>query len=242
MLIIAVLTTFLVGVLLGNYATTLFFRLPRNLTVRGYNTPFGKPPHCSVCFHKLKYYEYLPILSWIYARRCNYCGIKISLKYLAIEVSTAGMAVLLYLKCGEFSEHYVLLVVISALFILVLMLAYDVDLEQHWNVFCKLLLAISVVGLVHRVLVSDTLGPFVVSMSIACFLYLYSTATYAKYPVARSNEILMLLLVSGSCLEPASLLSYIALSYALEYMTSTSKTTSFRICLMVIFFILLIQS
>ena len=56
------------GLLFGNYATTFYHRLPLNKPINGFSDRKGIRPHCSKCKHPLKFYEYYPVIGWIYTR------------------------------------------------------------------------------------------------------------------------------------------------------------------------------
>ncbi len=91
----------LFGVLFGNYATTYYHRIPLRKPINGLSKKKGQVPHCSVCGHSLKFYEYFPVLSWIFTRgKCNYCGVKIDPVYAILEISTMFFAILLYIARG----------------------------------------------------------------------------------------------------------------------------------------------
>lgn len=76
------------GVLIGNYITTAYFRIPLSIPINGLGFHHGKLPHCSVCNHQLKFYEYFPVLSWIFCKfKCNYCNAVINPIYTVLEVS-----------------------------------------------------------------------------------------------------------------------------------------------------------
>ena len=54
-----------------------------------------KPPFCSKCKHALRFYEYLPVLSWVSTRGiCNYCHEKVSNSYFYLEVACGVFAIL----------------------------------------------------------------------------------------------------------------------------------------------------
>lgn len=89
------------GLLFGNFATSYFHRIPSGKPIRGYNDTSGIPPHCSECNHRLKFYEYLPLLSWISCRfKCNYCGCKIDPFYPALESMGLICSLVLFLILG----------------------------------------------------------------------------------------------------------------------------------------------
>jgi len=111
------------GLLIGNYITTAYFRIPRGLPINGSNT-LGKKPHCSYCGHTLKFYEFLPVLSWIFTRfKCNYCNARINPVYSLLEVSVGVISVILLNIIGM-SPFYGLSVIVSATIILNLALFF----------------------------------------------------------------------------------------------------------------------
>lgn len=102
------------GALLGNYLTTAYHRIPAGKPINGMLGEKGIKPHCSVCNHELKYYEYFPILSWIFTRqKCNYCGVAVNKVYTMLEVGMMITSLLLFLKFGM-NMQYVLLTLFAA--------------------------------------------------------------------------------------------------------------------------------
>lgn len=86
---------FIFGLLIGNFATTLLYRLPRDIIPYGFSRKGMKPPFCSKCKHALRFYEYLPVLSWVSTRGiCNYCHEKVSNSYFYLEVACGVFAIL----------------------------------------------------------------------------------------------------------------------------------------------------
>jgi hypothetical protein len=91
-LIVSYISLFLFGVLIGNFTTTLFYRLPRNIMISGFNQKLTRPPFCSNCNHVLVFYEYLPILSWFSTRgKCNYCHAPINKSYIKPTITEAPL-------------------------------------------------------------------------------------------------------------------------------------------------------
>ncbi|CAG7592149.1 D-Ala-D-Ala dipeptidase [Hyalomma marginatum] len=77
---------------------------------------------CSNCGTSLKFYEYLPLLSWVSTLgTCNYCGKRIDSSYTFLEAATGFSSTLLYHFLG-FTESYILLVCITSILILKLLL------------------------------------------------------------------------------------------------------------------------
>ncbi len=97
------------GLMFGNYATTAFFRIPLGKPINGLKTLKGSRPHCSTCSHPLKFYEYLPFLSWFSTGfHCNYCGAKTDIIYTVLEVLGLISAILWFLLIG-FNYLYIFL-------------------------------------------------------------------------------------------------------------------------------------
>ena len=75
----------LLGLCVGSFCNVLIFRLPRG-------EEFVKTPsHCMACGHRLRWYELLPVASWLaQGGRCRACGEKISAQYPVVEALNGG--------------------------------------------------------------------------------------------------------------------------------------------------------
>ncbi len=112
------------GALLGNYLTTAYHRIPLGKPINGMLGKKGMKPHCSKCGHKLKYYEYFPILSWIFTRqRCNYCKAPVDKVYTALEVGMVIVSLILFMLLGMNIE-YTLLTLFSSTVLLFITLSF----------------------------------------------------------------------------------------------------------------------
>lgn len=106
------------GLLIGNYITTAYFRIPRSIPINGLSNKGGKIPHCSICNHKLKFYEYLPLLSWLSTGfKCNYCRGTINPFYTILEISMMLISLLLMAVLG-INIMYSISVLIAAALVL----------------------------------------------------------------------------------------------------------------------------
>ncbi len=84
---------FLIGLSIGSFLNVLIFRLPKNSSI------VSPPSSCPECGSKIKFYDNIPVLSYIILRgRCRGCGGKISPVYPAVELLTALLIYLLFLK------------------------------------------------------------------------------------------------------------------------------------------------
>lgn len=80
---------FLAGACVGSFCNVLILRIPRE-------EEFVKTPsHCMSCGHELKWYELIPIFSWLaQGGKCRACGVRLTAQYPIVEALNALMWVL----------------------------------------------------------------------------------------------------------------------------------------------------
>lgn len=75
---------FILGLLIGSFLNVCIYRIPK-----GENIAISRS-HCMKCGHVLKWYELIPLFSWlIQGGKCRSCKDKISVQYPIIEASNA---------------------------------------------------------------------------------------------------------------------------------------------------------
>jgi leader peptidase (prepilin peptidase)/N-methyltransferase len=94
--IISIFFMFSFGACAGSFLNVVVYRLPAGMSV------VSPPSRCPSCGGCLKWYQNLPIISWIFLRgRCQFCSCGISIQYPLIELISGlivtGLAVLIYL-------------------------------------------------------------------------------------------------------------------------------------------------
>lgn len=111
----------IIGACLGSFVTAASYRLPRNedITV--------KRSHCTACKKPLSARDLIPILSWLINQaKCRFCKIKISPRYIIIEIIMTALAVLLFLKFGISAAFYIYLLLGTVLMVMIV-----VDFEEY---------------------------------------------------------------------------------------------------------------
>lgn len=105
---------FLLGTVFGSFYNVLGFRIPRNESI-------VKPSsHCEKCGHELKWYELIPIFSFIFLHgRCRNCKEKLSILYPLTELFCGILFALSYYSFG-FSLELIISLTLSSLLILVI--------------------------------------------------------------------------------------------------------------------------
>ena len=167
--IISYLITFLFGTLIGNFTTTIFHRLPRNIMISGFDKKLTQPPFCSNCGHILRFYEYLPILSWFSTfGKCNYCHIAITKSYIALEILIGLIAIILYYLFGQNLEYFFIYFCFATLVILNIFIYL-----KHNFVPINITLGIIALGIIYRTLTDQEILLWVTSLSLAAIISLW---------------------------------------------------------------------
>src|SRR5690349_13929322 len=83
------------GLAFGSFITCASYRLPLDQDI------IRKPSYCPKCNTKLGFKDLWPVASWVLSKgKCRYCAAKIHWRYPVIELVTAGVFVLIYLRYG----------------------------------------------------------------------------------------------------------------------------------------------
>ncbi len=113
---------FYLGAIAGSFLNVCIRRLPRNESI------VSPPSHCPLCHRPIRPYDNIPIFSYLILRgRCRFCGGRISIRYLVVELLTALAFLSLYiLYAGT-----VPLMIIYIVFICSLIIVAFIDLEHQ---------------------------------------------------------------------------------------------------------------
>ncbi|MGB1263974.1 MAG: prepilin peptidase [Cognaticolwellia sp.] len=139
--------TFVFSLLIGSFLNVVIYRLPKMLeqgwkrecrefladeltdTAQADNeetiTLSTPSSTCPSCQHKIRFYENIPVISWLFLRgKCSQCQNKISLRYPLVELSTALLSVVIAAHFGVTFTTLMLLVLTWSLVCLTL-IDYD---------------------------------------------------------------------------------------------------------------------
>lgn len=85
----------LFGLVVGSFANVLICRIPRG------EEWVHTPSHCMACGHLLRWFELVPVVSWLAQRgRCRACKVPISRRYPAVELMNAALWLICVLAFG----------------------------------------------------------------------------------------------------------------------------------------------
>jgi len=126
--------SFCTGACMGSFLNVCIYRIPREESV------VFPGSHCPHCGTPIAWYHNIPLLSWILLRaRCRHCRGPISARYVIVELLTAVLFLLVWLKFGPHDAarplalaaiHDVRLVPVYWLAVFGLLLGTFVDLEH----------------------------------------------------------------------------------------------------------------
>ena len=105
---------FVFGSVIGSFLNVLAVRLSNNESI------LWPSSHCHNCEHKLKWYELVPVVSYIIQKgksRC--CNTRIPISYLIIEIVTGILYMVSYHSFGFSYDFVVSLVFVSSLIVII---------------------------------------------------------------------------------------------------------------------------
>lgn len=110
---------FILGLLLGSFFNVCIYRIPKGESIA------FPPSHCTSCDSRIKWYDLIPVISYIILRgRCRHCKEKISIRYPIVELTTGLLFLAVYLEYG-ISAETAKYIVFTSLLIIIGMIDFD---------------------------------------------------------------------------------------------------------------------
>ena len=135
------MVVFLTGLVVGSFLNCVIYRLNTKESFL-----FSRS-HCPKCHHILKWYDLIPILSFIIVKgKCRYCKKKISWQYPLVEIFT-GLIFLLLVTCHLSLVTLIYYIVVSSL--LIVIFVYDL---KHYIIPDKIIYPVIVIVFLYRIL------------------------------------------------------------------------------------------
>lgn len=173
---LGLLLSLVVGLSIGSYLACLIYRFPRKIAST------QKRSFCPHCKRNLAWQDLIPALSFIFLQgHCRFCKGKISAFYPSVELSTAGLFVVIWFI---FKENLFLTIYLWAIVSTLLVTAL-IDL-RHFLIFDKVLLTGGVIFSVFHLADIFFIHSFT-SLSSVC----------ARLSCSLSGSILAMALFSG---------------------------------------------
>lgn len=168
--IIMYLIIFLYGAVIGSFLNVCIYRIPNKENI------VSKRSHCMSCGNVLKWYELVPIMSYLMQKgACRHCKQKIAMQYPLVEVVNAIIYVWIFVRNGFTFESILYCLCASALVVISVIDWKTFEIPLGCNMFILCLGILKVVSdLAHWN--EYVIGFFIVSS----FLYVFFLFTKGK--------------------------------------------------------------
>jgi prepilin signal peptidase PulO-like enzyme (type II secretory pathway) len=202
------------GLIIGNFATSFYFRIPRSVPLMGFNYKNPIPPRCSTCNHYLKLKEYIPIFGYIFCKgRCNYCGAKIDFSYFIIEILALFLSLFCYYSFN-FLDWYIIFVLFG---IVSLMMSLNLNSSHEVNV--KFLIFNIFLAIIYKTLLNLTVYDWVFKIAICSIFYtLYMNMSHRNSLSSINLELLKIFLVAFFWFNLNLMIPYVLLMIVIYFM------------------------
>ena len=155
---------FLFGIVIGSFLNVCMYRIPKKQTV------VWERSHCMSCGSFLKWYDMIPVVSWVILRgRCRKCRASISKQYPLVELGNGLLYLMIFWVHGLEFESVLYCLLASALLVLSVIDWKTYEIPFGINVYIGLL-GILHVASDYRNWVDYVLGFFVVSAVLEILL------------------------------------------------------------------------
>ena len=114
------LLAIVLGAIWGSFANVCIYRIPKNEGV------LGGRAHCPNCKKKIKWFDNIPVLSFIFLLgKCRNCKKQINIQYIIVEGISAISFIVIY-YCFSITLTTLLLMILSIFFIIM----FFIDLKH----------------------------------------------------------------------------------------------------------------
>ena len=140
----------LLGLLWGSFANVCIYRWPPSEEFPKGRSVVKPGSHCFVCKTPIKWYDNVPLLSWLWLRgRCRSCKTGFSGRYLIVEALTGAL----------FGVAWHMIVVLGAQYE-----AFDVTLVRFsiYAAFCFVMVVITFIDIDHQLILNKMTIPSIV--------------------------------------------------------------------------------
>lgn len=153
---------FIFGLCFGSFLNVLILRLPLKESLL-------TPSACPLCHTKLSWYQNIPFFSYLFLKgRCASCHEKISFQYVVVELLSAVLTLILFLKLGISYDFWVM----TLLFYTLIVLSF-IDLKYHAVPdYLLLILLILVFFIPSLTLIEQLKSAFMVSGAVVLLVFI----------------------------------------------------------------------
>ena len=111
--VIMALFVFVFGAVVGSFLNVCIYRMPLDQSV------VSPGSRCVGCGTAIRWYDNIPVISWLLLRgRCRFCQAPFSFRYPLVELITAVLSLLLFMKYGLSPSYGVMFLFCAALIVI----------------------------------------------------------------------------------------------------------------------------
>lgn len=144
---------FLFSACIASFMNVVIYRLPNKMSL------FTPASHCPKCNHLIKWYDNIPLLSFIILRgKCRYCKEPISPRYFIVELLGGVVSTLIYIKFGLCANA-----IFGILLFLCLIPIAFIDIE-HMEISDAMIITLLIIGIVGIFLNNLDYGSHLISV------------------------------------------------------------------------------
>ena len=158
------IAAFLFGIVIGSFLNVCIFRIPKEESLS------AKRSHCMSCGYQLRWFDLIPLFSWIALRgHCRKCHAKISVQYPIVEAANGLIYVIVLLVKGISIESFIFCFAMSALLALSVIDFRTYIIPIGFNVFILGLALIRIAYLlfIEGKAIGDMI-PYLIGMFVVC--------------------------------------------------------------------------
>lgn len=161
---------FIFGILIGSFLNVCIYRVPENEDI------VFTPSHCSTCDEKIKWYDLVPIISYVLLKgRCRNCNEKVSIQYPVIELLNGVAYMGLFWYFGLEVEFFIGAVLFSTLLVMSIIDFRHMIIPNGLNYF------LLVVALFHLVYDREHIVDYIIGgVIVSGILYSITLVTKGK--------------------------------------------------------------
>ncbi len=196
-LIIGIIIMSVLGLSIGNYATSIVYRLPRGLKIA------NDPPYCE-CDRRmyLQVRDNFPFFSWLMSRgKCRWCDIRIPGLYAMVELACGILFVTGLWRFGV-GDELIIILALGVFLITQFALYYN-----ERRLYTIIVLIIAGFGAMYRILLDDTVFEFIRGgfLGLFCGIVLWRLSVLRKKEKGSLPDYAILLGVAGGCIGPSAI-------------------------------------
>lgn len=147
--------------------------------------------HCPQCNHTLRYYDLIPLFSWIFLKgKCRYCKAKISIRYPLIELITAIVFVLIFNKF-LISYQTIIYLIIATTLIYAALVDMQIMIIPDRTHIILVICAIILILFNNTTLFDKLIGALIVSIPLLIIAYITKGMGYGDVKLMASAGLIL---------------------------------------------------